>query len=108
MLNFCYRKPFYFSCFCFSLYASIALGADVNAVNSQTFTAIHIAASEGHKQVLECMLQYGAKPNITGGPKLRTPIHVAVEENRVSFILCQQVTEFYKHFIIFVDLFFFK
>lgn len=59
------------------------VGADPNAANSQGLTALHFAASEGHKQVLECLLQHGAKSNVAGGPNLKTALHTAVEENRV-------------------------
>lgn len=63
------------------------IGADPNAANSQNLTALHFASSEGHKQALECLLQRGAKPNIVGGPNIRTPLHVSVEENRVRSLL---------------------
>ena len=57
-------------------------GADVNAVNKWYRTALHIAARDGHVDVVKVLLQNGADVNALTGNK-STALHEAVE--------CQQI-----------------
>lgn len=63
----------------------LKLGNNPNVKNPEGLTSLHFAASEGHKRVIELLLVNGAEPNVQGGQKLNTPLHIAVEENRVRY-----------------------
>ena len=44
----------------------IAYGADVNAANEDARTALHVAASQGHKSTCKCLLDAKADPTLSG------------------------------------------
>ena len=62
-------------------------GADVNAVNEWYRTALHIAARDGHVEILKLLLQNGADVNAVGGLYDSTALHEAVECEQIRCAL---------------------
>lgn len=42
----------------------LSRGAEINDVDTQGYTAVHRAVSEGHSNVVRFLLEHGADPNI--------------------------------------------
>ena len=58
-------------------------GADVNAVDKNKLTALHIAAKKGHVDVAKVLIQNGADVNAVDKNKF-TALHFAAENGHVD------------------------
>ena len=67
----------------------VLAGVDINAKDMRGYTALHIAAKAGDKQVCETLLENGADPNVYGKkPKnFKTPLHRARTKKVVKVLL---------------------
>ena len=63
----------------------VARGADVNAEDMASWTALHAAARNGHKEIVSFLLQHGAtsKPATWYNP---TPVYVAEKTNHPDIV----------------------
>jgi ankyrin repeat protein len=52
-------------------------GAAINALDSQGWTALHLAIREGHVETVELLLNWGADVEAIAGPSSTKPIHLA-------------------------------
>lgn len=71
--------------------ALIAAGADVSALGRKYgalwLMPIHLAAEEGHADMIKCLLSHGADVNsTTGGANRITPLYMAAAKGRVSAV----------------------
>jgi cytohesin len=55
-------------------------GADANAQKEDRWAALHLAAGNGHLQVVELLVKYGGDPRAQNGEG-ETPLQVALREN---------------------------
>lgn len=61
--------------------------AEIDHVNNNGYTALHLAAEYNLYKIAECLLQLGAKPNVKAlATDMNTPLHKAVESNAVEVI----------------------
>lgn len=61
--------------------------ANLNHINREGFTALHIAAQKGLSNLVEALLKNGASPNIQSGiTELKTALHFAVENDSVDVL----------------------
>ncbi len=60
-----------------ALRAAVRAGGDVNAAQSDGFTALHWAAKNGHRAIAEVLLAAGADHSATTRLGRHTPLHVA-------------------------------
>lgn len=61
--------------------------ANLNHINREGFTALHIAAQKGLSKLVEALLKNGASPNIQSGiTELKTALHFAVENDSVDVL----------------------
>ena len=60
----------------------LAAGTDVNAKNERGATPLHRAATFGHKEIAELLIDKGADVNAMGGLLGWTPLHWAASEGR--------------------------
>lgn len=61
--------------------------ADINHVNAEGFTVLHIAAQMHLSKLVSKLLQIGANPNAQfHKSKMRSPIHIAVEANAIDVL----------------------
>ncbi|KAL2535348.1 ankyrin-3-like [Forsythia ovata] len=58
---------------------------DLNSVNSQNQTALHVAAIHGHVEALQFLVSIGSDPDITDSDGW-TPLHFAAHEGRVEAV----------------------
>ena len=61
-------------------------GADIDALNHQGFTALHIAAKAGNEGICSLLLERSANPNIKGH-RSKTPLHKAKHPKIVQLLL---------------------
>lgn len=61
--------------------------ANLNHINHEGFTALHIAAQRGLAKLADALLANGASPNIQSGiAELKTALHFAVENDRAAVL----------------------
>lgn len=61
--------------------------ANLNHINREGFTALHIAAQKGLSQLTEALLKNGASPNIQSGiAELKSALHFAVENDHADVL----------------------
>ena len=61
-------------------------GANVDALNQQGFTALHVAAKAGHEGICSFLLERSADPNVKGH-RSKTPLHKAKHPKIVQLLL---------------------
>ena len=61
-------------------------GANVNSLDYQGFTPLHIASKRGHHNIAIILLSSGADPN-TPGHRMKTPLHKASSQEMVRLLL---------------------
>ncbi|CAG0918627.1 unnamed protein product [Notodromas monacha] len=54
---------------------------DIELLNSDGLTSLHLAVAEGHFDIVECLLMYGADVNATDGLSGKSALHIAAEKN---------------------------
>jgi ankyrin repeat protein len=59
-------------------------GADLNAVTSDGWTALHFAAFKGYDKITKLLLDAGIDPNLQGYRYGRTALHYAAEQGRLN------------------------
>jgi hypothetical protein len=62
-------------------------GADANAVNEYTNTALHFAAMYGWTQVLDVLVEYGGNVDVVNDAQM-TPLHYAAYHNHTAAVWC--------------------
>ena len=67
----------------------MALGVQIGATDKNGYTALHIAAAEGHEGHTSTLLKHGANPNLFGnqGDHQKTPLHRARTQRVVQHLL---------------------
>lgn len=61
--------------------------ANVNYVNKNGLTALHLASQNGLDRLVKALLENGASPNVqTGIDEMKTPLHYAVDKNHANVI----------------------
>jgi len=61
-------------------------------LQSGGFTALYLAAQEGHASTCWYLLEARADPNITGGPQDLAPLHIAAHHNAME--TCKLLVEY--------------
>jgi len=61
-------------------------------LQSGGFTALYLAAQEGHASTCWYLLEGKANPNITGGPQGIAPLHIAAHHNAME--TCKLLVEY--------------
>ena len=57
----------------------------VNCTNSDGFTPLHLAASEGHSALIEILIKFGSQVDARTN-NFRTPLHIACLRGNLSVI----------------------
>jgi len=57
----------------------------VNCTNSDGFTPLHVAASEGHSSLIELLAKFGAEVDARTN-NYRTPLHIACLRGNLTVI----------------------
>ena len=65
----------------------LAEGTDVDSLSSKDFTALYLAASRGHIEVVEVLLEAGADPNLPVGENNNTPLHASASQGHTEVML---------------------
>src|ERR1044072_2225721 len=63
----------------------LAAGADPNCQRNQSLTAVHLACSLNHSQVLDLLLDAGGSPNATDDER-ETPLHLAALQGHLDIV----------------------
>jgi len=63
---------------------------DVNVQDEFGYTALHIAALYGHKDLVEMLLNYGADPTIKDRKMFQIPLDIAREKNFDEIVILLQ------------------
>jgi cytohesin len=67
----------------------LAAGSDVNAKDKYGRTPLHLAAEEGHKEIVELLISKGADLNAKGGRFGRTPLHQAATKEIAELLIAK-------------------
>uniref|UniRef100_A0A8D9B2T5 Ankyrin repeat domain-containing protein 27 n=1 Tax=Cacopsylla melanoneura TaxID=428564 RepID=A0A8D9B2T5_9HEMI len=59
---------------------------NINICNSDGYTALHIATSLGHYDLVQLLIRYHADINIVTRVKQLTPLHIASQNNNLSIV----------------------
>ena len=67
------------------MYTKEELFEIINCVNSDAFTPLHLASSEGHPHLIEILVQFGAQIDARNN-NFRTPLHIACLRGHLTVI----------------------